>query len=697
MNTYAWTLLLGCLVLVVPAVFGRNVRWCTLSAVEQEKCDNLTAVVPEITCVQKQGTEACLKAIKDDEADAITLDGGDIYKAGLTEYDLHPIIAEEYGQYSDTCYFAVAVVKRDSDFGFNELMGKRSCHTGLGKSAGWNIPIGTLLAQGQITGGQSIEEAVSAFFSESCAPGATQASGLCHLCAGDCSKSQSESYYGYDGAFRCLKEGAGQVAFVKHTTVPASESAEYELLCKDGSRRNVSDYASCHLARVPAHAVVTRKNAELTNAIWNNLKKAMDSFPLFSSESYSSKNLLFKDSTVGLLLLPKTTDAFLYLGAEYLSIIRSISGGMQEADSSTSGSSSTSSSLELKWCAVGPAEKDKCEKWEDSMSDERGYAELECISAATVDECIRNIVRGEADAMAMDGGDVYSAGGCGLVPAMVEQYEADRCDSGEGAASYYAVAVVRAGSGLTWDGLKGKKSCHTGFGRTAGWNVPMGLIHSSSGECDFSKFFIQSCAPGAERGSALCDLCVGDGEGDDYKCQASTKEQYFGYAGAFRCLVEGGGDVAFVKHTTVMENTDGQSAPWASDLNSTDFELLCPNGNNSVAPVSDYLNCHLAKVPAHAVMTRPERRADVVTFLNDQQARFGLTGTGPFLLFQSEGGKNLLFKDSTKCLQEVATGQGYRSFLGEEYFDSVTSLKQCASTLSELEQACTFHTCQQRA
>lgn len=118
------------------------------------------------------------------QADAITLDGGDIYVAGLINYDLHPIIAEDYGtsnielceillkkyslehlnlvtQYiclsslrsflgSETCYYAVAVVKKGTDFTFKTLKGKKSCHTGLGKSAGWNIPIGTLVAQGQI-------------------------------------------------------------------------------------------------------------------------------------------------------------------------------------------------------------------------------------------------------------------------------------------------------------------------------------------------------------------------------------------------------------------------------------------------------------------------------------------------------------------------------------------------------------------
>lgn len=45
--------------------------------------------------------------------------------------------------------------------------------------------------------------------------------------------------------------------------------------------------------------------------------------------------------------------------------------------------------------------------------------------------------------------------------------------------SYYAVAVVKRGSHVTINTLKGVKSCHTGINRTVGWNVPVGYLVES--------------------------------------------------------------------------------------------------------------------------------------------------------------------------------------------------------------------------
>uniref|UniRef100_A0A4W2GWE4 Serotransferrin n=1 Tax=Bos indicus x Bos taurus TaxID=30522 RepID=A0A4W2GWE4_BOBOX len=695
--------LLACAVLgLCLADPERTVRWCTISTHEANKCasfrENVLRILesgPFVSCVKKTSHMDCIKAISNNEADAVTLDGGLVYEAGLKPNNLKPVVAEFHGTKDNpqTHYYAVAVVKKGTDFKLNELKGKKSCHTGLGRSAGWNIPMGRLykeLPDPQ----ESIQRAAANFFSASCVPCADQSSfpKLCQLCAGKgtdkCACSNHEPYFGYSGAFKCLMEGAGDVAFVKHSTVfdnlPNPEDRKnYELLCGDNTRKSVDNYQECYLAMVPSHAVVARTVGGKEDVIWELLNHAQehfgkdkpDNFQLFQSPH--GKDLLFKDSADGFLKIPSKMDFELYLGYEYVTALQNLRES-KPPDSSKD-------ECMVKWCAIGHQERTKCDRW----SGFSGGA-IECETAENTEECIAKIMKGEADAMSLDGGYLYIAGKCGLVPVLAENYktEGESCKNTP-EKGYLAVAVVKTSdANINWNNLKDKKSCHTAVDRTAGWNIPMGLLYSKINNCKFDEFFSAGCAPGSPRNSSLCALCIGSEKGTGKECVPNSNERYYGYTGAFRCLVEKG-DVAFVKDQTVIQNTDGNNnEAWAKNLKKENFEVLCKDGTRK--PVTDAETCHLARGPNHAVVSRKDKATCVEKILNKQQDDFGKSVTdctSNFCLFQSNS-KDLLFRDDTKCLASIAK-KTYDSYLGDDYVRAMTNLRQCST--SKLLEACTFH------
>lgn len=340
----------------------RMVRWCVISTFEKDKCrlmKNAFAsrnVKPDLDCVSGDSAWECMSMIKNRMADLITLDPADAYRANRY-FGLQPLAAEDYGTSTDKpIYYAVAVVKRtDLTTNLWNLRAKKACGTGFGEMAGWHVPVNYLIAIKELyVTNCHVPKVAGEYFGRSCIPGAldynyntlkTNPRALCLKCYSKgsdyCSRSQREYFYGDTGAFRCLNEGMGDVAFVRHTSVQANtdgrntdqwarpyRQTDFELICKDGTRKSVEKYEECHLMKVPSKVIMIGGHRTETQRsyLWNMLNFAQQlfgsdtnpDFTLFESMK-EHPDLIFSDACVQ--LFPIETDIKEYLGSDVLEII----------------------------------------------------------------------------------------------------------------------------------------------------------------------------------------------------------------------------------------------------------------------------------------------------------------------------------------------------------------------------------------
>ncbi|KAF7405689.1 hypothetical protein HZH68_005058 [Vespula germanica] len=716
------------LIFICTRINGLNtnntVTWCTVSDDEQNKCAAFSnAVARDVTffgksyftvkCKQAFNKEECMSMLDQEKAEMTTLDAGEVFIAGRY-HSLVPIMQEIY-ESGVNYQYTVAVVKKGSlpDVqALENLRGKKACFAGVGTLASWIIPIHTLMKQGgmEIIDCNNHVKSTIKYFGPSCAvnslidkynPLGDNSDQLCKLCigkppTGKC--TNADPYAGYEGAFRCLVN-AGEIAFLVHTTVQEMTSStfefnnitkdQFELLCKDGTRKSVNEYKTCNWGTVPSRAIVTssatkieirrlyqkfleravkvlnKKNnfTDIYNNRFDNRQgnfenrpgyedryrekdfrynnrneyntdnrneydrgfddgyaksnswdreyndtyndysettniQPIETFDLFeSAPKYGlHHNLMFSDSAQDFVsLLEKDQTYTGYLGRSLDSIL-----GVRQCPVNR-----------MTMCVTSDPEMEKCIKMKIALKAQLLKPELLCHKGHSQINCMQAVQNGIADVTVLDASDVYTAGlRFELIPFISEVYNL-------GTPDYYVVAVAKEeddNTDLTY--LKNKYTCHTGINTAAGWVYPLAYLLSNQWIRGYgcnsvraaAEYFTKSCVPGALSSEYntgvpydnMCDLC----HGPSYRyCRRDASEDYFGHTGAFRCLVEGGGDVAFVKHTTVAENTDGKRREfWARNTFTKDFELLCPDGTRR--PSTDYEHCNLGKVAANAIVTR---------------------------------------------------------------------------------------------
>ncbi|KAK7082568.1 Antigen p97-like protein [Halocaridina rubra] len=621
--------------------FKDSVIICVQTKAEQEKCEDLAKATMAYTasegigvkCSLDEAGSGCYPNIYFGRADVITLDGGDVYQV-TEDYGFERLLSEVYVDSSVTSassYYAVAVIRAESNItSFEQLQGRKSCHTGIDKTAGWKMPVASLLEQRLIDPRHcNYISAIAEFFSGgSCAPGAKSnrynkegnyIERLCRLCTGEgenqCARGNDEPFYSYAGAFRCLVHGGGDVAFVKHTTVSSLtggktsaswavglQADQFRLLCPLGGIAAVSEYKTCHIALVPAHEVVVsgrmpearktkiRETLLGISQIFNPEAAGYKTFRLFGSY-HGIPDLLYKDSAVALRSLSEDTIEERARKKNYFKKLNELHG------------------CEVRVCALEEQMHD-CQAMAQTMLSVG--QQFVCVSARDRYDCVRRVIRGQVDMSPVPGGFL------GLDPDLrILAFMRDPVYSQQ-EYRYKAVMVVRRATVKNISDLRGKKSCHTGYGKTTGWRIPIAMLkragviqpiceaHQSAIEHEIGSVavtFNRACIPGAWAVSTTLDASLKN----KYKamcsmCRSKTcdsNDDYAGYEGALRCLTtENGGDVAFSKLSVVKEFfTDSRT------VDSSEYGLLCPDNKIVNINSQEAENCYWAARPWDAYVT----------------------------------------------------------------------------------------------
>ncbi|RVE46379.1 hypothetical protein evm_009002 [Chilo suppressalis] len=327
-------------------------RWCTMSAAEHEKCTWIRTaaytlgIQPAISCQQRANEFACLRDIRDGNADFISIDTHYGFLA-RTHFRLSPVKLVQ--NLRDSTSRIAALVKEsvtNEISRFENLRDKVACFPEFGGLA-FMAFVRTAHERGVISSSEcDYARAVGEFFSGSCAPGALDASHtiyesstfnasrLCTACRWSspvfanatnseftCSWNNTNWYFGNNGSLLCLNDPNTHVAFVETQNIRAQlqalgmQNASFRALCRNNSLAQnvgVDVPEDCLIAHVVDAEVLTRRNDQITNSL-SSLLDSLDQLfgyniataeQLINIRIYSPflgrSDLLFKDSTIGL-------------------------------------------------------------------------------------------------------------------------------------------------------------------------------------------------------------------------------------------------------------------------------------------------------------------------------------------------------------------------------------------------------------
>ena len=154
---------------------------------------------------------------------------------------------------------------------------------------------------------------------------------VCSLCDNNSCPMPGQHNNGYEQAFKCLKRGMGDVAFLKHSTIQSLidigetiNKGDYRLVCPDGSVKLVDEWAACYWATRPTDVIATssanfhgheedlRHLLEQAAVLFNG---SSISFNIFDSSKFGGVDLIFSDGVKKLYAVGESQQQYdKYLG-----------------------------------------------------------------------------------------------------------------------------------------------------------------------------------------------------------------------------------------------------------------------------------------------------------------------------------------------------------------------------------------------
>nr|CAD7195356.1 unnamed protein product [Timema douglasi] len=627
-----------------------------------------------------------------------------------------------------------AVVRKSANITFlNQLRGQKFCHPGYGYDTFDWTPIMTRyfesrvvpqLCESELTLAENRLKASSEYFKMACKAGPWVADAeldiklkekyhnLCGLCDDPDTCSTLDKYWDRRGPLFCLTDGVGDLAWSRIDDIdlhfgissriePMASAKDYSLMCPDGRQEPLASPQHCTWLSRPWPAIIARKKHSQT------IQKMVMS--LNEAQSHTWQWAL-------LHLIESFNQAIVPLDS-----IMSLEDYLHQAPGFMS--ANTMAHCEpprtVRICVKTNAESAKCELMKEvakALGIEPG---LSCTLRSSTEECMKAVRYDSADVV-ITGPDVENRAHSvfELEPLVVEY-------SNKASALYRSAAIVHASSAIKtslvmtvlWNKASqvyysspmaslvltdSSQLTAQSFEKlpdqimypylepydlqkhvfNSCWNTAVNMLKNNdllTKSCPFYKavgeFFSEVCVPGVNASSDFKMSCPDSSGGEN---------SFRGEEGAFKCLVTGVGDVAFVNLDTVKQNTDGNNnETWAVDLRSADFRSICAENNSN----SD---CYLSWATPGQVLVQSNissvRREELyLTFLNLENY-FGkqLKQPSMFQMFgKFDDRSNVLFTDASDRLETLASLHREKD-VKHNYEKMLAGLSPCSATISSV-------------